>query len=70
LFYTMAMAGQLRHVGQRELGSALSGATQMNVADNAWKWSRRKSSTDITPLYAATTALWAAHQRKPAPNVW
>jgi hypothetical protein len=69
---TMAMSApsSLRHVGQRELGSALSGASQMNVGDGAWKWTRRKSSTDITPLYAATTALWAAHQRKPAQTVW
>jgi hypothetical protein len=40
------------------------------VGDGSWKWTRRKSTTDITPLYAATTALWAAHQRKPAQNVW
>jgi hypothetical protein len=72
LFYTMAMGNPatLRHVGQRELSAALSGASQMDVGDGSWKWTRRKSSTDITPLYAATTALWAAHQRKPAPNVW
>jgi hypothetical protein len=72
LFYTMAMStpSTLRHVGQRELGSALSGASQVDVGDGSWKWTRRKSSTDITPLYAATTALWAAHQRKPAQNVW
>jgi hypothetical protein len=42
----------------------------MTVGDGSWKWTRRKSTTDITPLYAATTALWAAHQRKPAQNVW
>lgn len=72
LLYTMAMASpsRLRHFGQPELWAALLGAEQMNVGDGAWKWTRRKSSTDITPLYAATLALWVANQKRPTPNVW
>ncbi len=72
LFLTMATSdpGTLRHLGQPALSAALSGAAQMNVGDGAWKWTRRKSSTDITPLYAVTVALWAAHKRRPTPNLW
>jgi hypothetical protein len=72
LLYTAATSETttLRHIGQSDLAKALAGAAGMNVGDGAWKWTRRKSSTDITPLYAATTALWAAHQRRPTPNVW
>ena len=72
LFLTMASAepGTLRHLGQPALSAALAGAAQVNVGDGAWKWARRRSSTDITPLYAVTVALWAAHKRRPVPNVW
>jgi hypothetical protein len=72
-FFVTAVTSEtptLRHVGQPELAKAIFGANQVDVGDGSWKWTRRKSTTDITPLYAATTALWAAHQRKPAQNVW
>jgi hypothetical protein len=70
LFYDLSVSRAMKHLGQLELTVALMGASRLDVGDGSWKWTRRKSTTDITPLYAATTALWAAHQRKPAQNVW
>jgi hypothetical protein len=70
LFYTEAKAVTLHHTGQRELTQAVTGASKVDVGDNAWKWARRKSSTDITPLYAATVALWVASRKRKTPTVW
>jgi hypothetical protein len=63
MFYDLATTKGLRHVGQPELTDALSSARK-NVEDGegAWKWGRRKSSGDISTLYAVTLALWVATQ--------
>lgn len=57
--FDSATAGRLRHLGQSQLDDALAVARQRNVADGAWAWGRRKSTEDITPVYAVTLALWA-----------
>ncbi|GAC1318188.1 MAG: hypothetical protein NVSMB16_14510 [Acidimicrobiales bacterium] len=64
LFYDLATTTRLRHVGQAQLSDALA-AARKNVEDGetAWKWGRRRSGSDITPLYAATLALWS-HEAK------
>ncbi len=45
----------VRHLGSGDLDSAVKGAGQRRVGD-AWAWSRRSSSVDITPLVAVTLA--------------
>lgn len=72
LLYNLAVSipSGLRHIGQPELTTALANAARVDVGDSAWKWARRKSTADITPLYAVTAALWAANHAKPTPNVW
>jgi hypothetical protein len=50
---------ELRHLGSGELASALRGATRRPLGD-AWAWSRKSSTVDISPLVAATLALWGA----------
>ena len=47
--------GKLRHRGEQELVSALTGAGQRSLADG-WAWSRVKSGVDISPLVAQTLA--------------
>lgn len=47
----------LRHLGGGLIRSALMGAGRRTVSD-AWAWSRASSSTDITPLVAATLATF------------
>lgn len=46
-----------RHLGTREMRSALKGAVQRVRDDGSWTWSRKNSNTDISPLVAATLAL-------------
>lgn len=56
-FYDAASEGTLRHPDQPLLSSAV-GAARKHVRGDAWTWSRR-DSTDISPLVAATLALFA-----------
>ena len=49
----------LRHLGSAELTNAIRGASSRPLGD-AWAWSRKSSSVDISPLVAATLAVWAA----------
>jgi hypothetical protein len=67
-FFDMVEARDVRHLRQSDLTSALKGAVQRPLGD-AWAWSRKNSAVDISPLVAATVALWGickpARQRKP-----
>jgi hypothetical protein len=49
----------LRHLGQTELDAAIRGAKARPLVDR-WAWSRTKSTVNISPLVAATLALWSA----------
>jgi hypothetical protein len=51
-----ALAGQLRHLGQQTLRSAVAGAT-LRASGDAELWSRRSSKVDVSPLVACTLAL-------------
>lgn len=50
---------RVRHLDQFELTAALRGASTRDLGDGAWAWSRRSSTVDISPLVAATLAVWA-----------
>jgi len=74
LFYDLATTKGLRHLGQLVLTAALK-AARKNIDDgeNAWRWGRKKSTGDITALYALTVALWVVMQGSdmdPVNNVW
>ena len=76
LFFDLFMTKGLRHLGQQALISALLTARK-NVEDGegAWRWGRKRSSADITALYAATLALWTViaasnTDMDPDMNVW
>jgi len=49
----------IRHLGQDELTLAIRGAKPRPLGD-AWAFSRRNSSVDISPLVASSFALWSA----------
>ena len=49
----------LAHLGSSELRDAIRGSKVRQLGD-AWAWSRKSSSVDISPLVAATLALGAA----------
>ena len=77
--YGEACAGFLHVVGdgrlrfmppQPELDAAVAGARATGLGNlDAWKWSRKDSGVVITPLVAATLALWGARTQG-APTVW
>jgi hypothetical protein len=71
LFFDLATTGGMRHRGQSELTVALS-AARKNVenGEGVWRWGRRRSSEDITTLYAATLALWAANNMDGGVILW
>jgi hypothetical protein len=58
-------AGTITHRGQAVLDDAVTGASRRPYGD-AWLWSRARSRLDISPLVAATLAVWAAHGRRTA----
>jgi phage terminase large subunit-like protein len=51
----------LRHLGQQELDHAINFAKARPLVDR-WAWSRTKSTVNISPLVAATLALWSAQE--------
>ena len=59
LFFDSVEQGQLRHLGTPELVASLRGAARRPLGDR-WAWSRKTSAVDISPLVAATLALWGA----------
>jgi hypothetical protein len=65
----LVQQSKLRHLGTPELLAAVKGATHRPLGD-AWAWSRKTSSTDISPLVAVTLAVWgletAAERGEPA----
>ncbi len=65
LFYDAVTEKTARHLGQPELEAAVRGGTSRPLGD-AWAWSRKSSSVDISPLVSATLALWGlSHAAKP-----
>jgi hypothetical protein len=67
-WYDLVTEGNLVHRGQRELLSALDGAVKRQLGD-AWLWSRRSSSVDISPLVSVTLALWGSQQAISPPQI-
>lgn len=56
-FYRAVRDLRLSHADYPELTRSVNGATTRKVGDR-WAWGRRSSSSDITPLEAATLAGW------------
>ncbi len=56
----------LHHRGEPELLAAIGGASRRAVGDG-WKWSRKDSTVDISPLVASTYAHWLWMSREGAP---
>lgn len=69
-FFDAVKDNALCHAGNPLLAEALGSATKRNLAD-AWAWSRRSGGAPITPVVAATLALWGAStQVSDGPNIW
>lgn len=55
--YDAVIAGTLRHMADGRLDAAVAGAKAKTYGD-AWAWARRTSAVDVSPLVAASFALW------------
>ena len=55
--------GTVRHIAQPQLTLALVSARKRAIGDR-WAWNRRTVGDDITPLVAATLALWGVGSTK------
>lgn len=62
-FFDLTMQGALTHIGQTELDTAVDAARRSPMGDSLWKWSRKDSLSDISPLCAATLAVHGLNQR-------
>ena len=60
LIFDLVDQARMRHLGSLELTAAVKGAATRPLGEK-WAWARRQSNVDITPLVAATLALWGAH---------
>jgi hypothetical protein len=69
MFYDAAVEDRLRHRGTQELGAAVAGARRRQLGE-AWAWSRKSSSVDISPLVACTLAYLGVATRVEAPFVF
>jgi hypothetical protein len=58
-FVDAVLGGTVRHRGNPLLLSAVVSARKRTVGQDLWAWSRKSSAADISPLVAATLALWA-----------
>lgn len=58
---------ELHHRGQPSLRAAIDGADKRPLGD-AFAWSRKDSSVDISPLVAMTLAVWGNAQRQNEPK--
>jgi hypothetical protein len=68
-FFDAVERRTVKHLGTPEIRSAIKGAATRPLGD-AWAWSRKNSGVDITPLVAATLALWGAATAKAPPSGW
>jgi hypothetical protein len=59
---TTPAAAPLAHFGQPDLRKAVAGAARGDVGDGLFRWTRKATTVDISPLCAATLALWGANK--------
>lgn len=62
VFFDAVQQATLRHLGSAELISAVRGASTRDLGE-AWAWSRKNSSVDISPLVVVTLALGQVAKR-------
>ena len=60
---------RLKHTGQPELDAAVRVGTQRPLA-GADSWQRRGTTVDVSPLAAATLAVWALLRRPRVPRIY
>jgi hypothetical protein len=62
-FYDAVEQATVRHLGTADLNAAVKGAIKRPLGD-AWAWSRKSSTVDISPLVAVTLALFGTQSSR------
>lgn len=62
-FYDGVIEQRLRIRRHQRFDEAAAGAAKRSIGD-AWAWTRKSAAADISPLVAATLALWEANKPK------
>lgn len=60
-FYDAVLEGRLVHMDQPELNAAVEGARQRQLGDVGWAWGRRSSAVNVSPLVAASLAVFGVN---------
>jgi hypothetical protein len=60
----------VRHFDQPSLNKAVAGARKRELAEGGWRWSRKLSTSDVSPVVAATLALWGHMYFANRRDVW
>jgi len=70
IVYDRLRAGTLSHGHDEELNAAVAGARKATYGD-LWYWARKRSINDVSPLVAATLALYVTLQleKDPPPEI-
>jgi hypothetical protein len=68
-FYDAVMDRTIRIRRHAKLDEAAAGAAKRSVGD-AWAWTRKNATADISPLVAATLALWGAGRPAEEKEPW
>jgi len=68
LFYDSVFNRQLRHLDQPLFNQAIDSARKRALGD-MWAWGRSKAESDITPVVAATLALYGFASGRPVQRV-
>lgn len=63
-FSRLVLDGLLSHAGDSELDNAVRAAVKQTSGDR-WRWARRRSAADISPLEGVTLATWGAVTPQP-----
>lgn len=68
-FYRKAMSGEMVHLDQPTLNTAVADARKRNIgAEGLWGWNRKNTTVDITPLVSGTLALGSIDAPIPKPK--
>lgn len=63
------VTGWLHHINQPQLTAAAQSAGKRGIGDTGtWVFSRKSTTSDITPIQSATYALWGAQNKVIAPR--
>lgn len=62
LFFDLSGEHKLRHIGKEQLTDAVSAARIQPMGESLWKWKRKHSLADISPLVATSLAVLGAHR--------